>query len=161
ARAALTADAEEAVQREATRPAREVLRQLNGEVSRESASMSAAQTLDMVRRLLPGITPREVSDAFTTGFDPSRALFIAELPASDNVPSEVELVALGRAAVAVAPDKTADVARPTALLTSLPRGGSVVESTTHAASAVTSMWLDNGVRVHHRRMDQRSNEASI
>ncbi len=86
---------------------------------------------------------------------------MAELPQSDNVPSETELVALGRAAVAVTPDKTADVARPTALLSSLPRGGSVVETTTHAASGVTSMWLDNGVRVHHRRMDQRKNEASI
>ncbi len=47
ARAALTAEAEEAVQREATRPARDVLRQLNGEVTRQNASMSADQTLAM------------------------------------------------------------------------------------------------------------------
>jgi zinc protease len=161
ARAALTADAEEAAQREATRPAREVLRQLNGDVTRKGATMSADQTLALLRRLLPGITAREVSDTFASGFDPRQSLFIAELPSGDDVPSEADLLAFGRTAVAVTPDKVADVARPTALLASLPREGAVVESATHAGSAVTSMWLDNGVRVHYRRMDQRKNEASI
>jgi zinc protease len=161
ARAALTADAEEATQREATRPAREVLRQLNGDISRKGATMSAAQTLALLQRLLPGITAREVSDTFASGFDPRQSLFMAELPSGDDVPSEADLLAFGRTAVAVTPDKIADVGRPTALLASLPRGGAVVESATHAGSAVTSMWLDNGVRVHYRRMDQRKNEASI
>src|SRR5713101_5308813 len=58
ARTALIADAEEAVQREATRTAREVLRQLNGDVTRGSRTMSAAQTLALFQRLLPGITSR-------------------------------------------------------------------------------------------------------
>jgi zinc protease len=53
------------------------------------------------------------------------------------------------------------VARVTTLLAALPRGGAVVESVSHPASGVTSLWLDNGVRAHHRRMDQRKNEASI
>jgi zinc protease len=161
ARAALTAEAEEAAQRETTRPAREVLYRLNREVSRQGPLMSAAQTLAVLQRLLPGITAGEVSDAFRANFDPSRAIFIAELPATDDVPSEADLIALGRTAVAVTPDKPADVPRAAALLAALPQEGSVVESRTHAASGVTSMWLDNGVRVHHRRMDQRKNEASI
>jgi zinc protease len=161
ARAALTAEAEEAAQREATRPAREVLYRLNREVSRQGPLMSAAQTLAVLQRLLPGITASEVSDAFRANFDPTRALFIAELPASDDVPSKADLMTLGRTAVAVKPDKPADTPRAAALLATLPRGGSVVESRAHAGSGVTSMWLDNGVRVHHRRMDQRRNEASI
>ena len=45
ARTAIIADAEESVRREATRTAREVLRQLNGEVSRGTRPMSAAQSL--------------------------------------------------------------------------------------------------------------------
>ena len=161
ARVALLADAEEGVRRETTRPAREVLRQLNGNVTRGSQPMSAAQTQALLQRLLPGITAREVSDAFAAASDPSRALFVAELPASDDVPSEAQFLALGRAAVAVKPGKPVDVARATTLLAALPRGGAVVESVPHAASGVTSLWLDNGVRVHHRRMDQRKNEASI
>jgi len=161
ARAALIAQADEAAQREATRPAREVLRQINGAVTRQEPVMSAAQSLALLRRLLPGISAAEVSQAFGANFEPSRALFIAELPASDAVPSEAELVALGRAAVDVKPDKPVEVARATTLLATPPKGGAVVESLTHAASGVTSMWLDNGVRVHHRFMDQRRNEATI
>src|SRR5882724_11645926 len=161
ARTALTADVEEAVQREATRPAREVLRQLNGDVTRWSRTMSAAQTLALFQRLLPGITAREVSDAFTAAFDPRGAIFIAELPASDGVPGEADFLALGRAAVAVKPGKPSHVARAATLLAALPRQGVVVESVPHDASGVTSMWLDNGVRVHHRQMDQRKHEASI
>ena len=161
ARVALLADAEEGVRREATRPAREVLRQLNGDVTRGSRPMSAAQKQALLQRLLPGITARDVSDAFAAAFDPSRAMFIAELPASDEVPSETQLLALGRAAVAVKPGKPVVVARATTLLAAVPRGGTVAESLPHPASGVTSMWLDNSVRVHHRHMDQRKNEASI
>ena len=161
ARVALLADAEEGVRREATRPAREVLRQLNGDVTRGSRPMSAAQKLGLLQRLLPGITAREVSDAFAAAFDPSRAMFIAELPASDEVPKEAQFLALSRTAVAVKPGKPVDVTRATTLLAAVPRGGVVAESLPHTASGVTSMWLDNGVRVHHRHMDQRKNEASI
>src|SRR6266850_172418 len=151
ARTMLIAAAEEGVRRESTRPARDVLRDLNRDVSRRRPPMSAAQTLALFQQLLPGITAREVSDAFADSFDPARALFIAELPAGDDVPSEADLVGLGRAAVDVKPDKPADLAPPSALLATLPRPGTVAESTTHAATAVTSLWLDNGVRVHHRR----------
>ena len=161
ARTMLIAAAEEGVRREATRPARDVLRDLNRDVSRKRPPMSAAQTLALFQRLLPGITAREVSDAFAANFDPARALFIAQLPASDDVPAEPQLLAQGRSAVDVKPDKPADVTVPTALLATLPRPGTVVETTTHAATGITSMWLDNGVRVHHRRMDQRKDEATI
>jgi zinc protease len=161
ARTMLTAAAEEAARQEATRPARDVLRDLNRDVARRRPPMSAAQTLALFQRLLPGITAREVSDAFAEAFDPGRALFVAELPAGDDVPAETDLVALGRAAVDVKPEKPADLAPTTALLAGLPRAGTVVETVTHAASGVTSMWLDNGVRVHHRPMDQRRNEAGI
>jgi zinc protease len=138
-----------------------VLRQLNGEVSRGTRPMSAAQSLALYQKVLPGITAREISDAFAVNFDPTRTLFIAELPASDDPPTEADFLALGRAAVNVKPGKPLDVARATKLLPTMPKGGTVVETTTHAASGVTSMWLDNGVRVHHRAMDQRKNEASI
>lgn len=161
ARAALLADAEAAVRRESTRPAREVLYQINRGVTRQEPLMSAAQTLALLQRLLPGITAREVSDAFAAAFDPSGAIFIAELPANDDVPSQANLVALGRVAVDVKPDKAPDAARAATLLPVLPQGGSVVESRLHAGSGVTSMWLDNGLRVHHRYMDQRRNEASV
>ena len=161
ARVAILADAENAVRRETSRPSREVLRDLNGDVTRGRRPMSAGQKMALFQRLLPGITAREVSDAFAAAFDPGRALFIAELPATDDVPSEADLLSLGRSAVAVRPGQPAEVARATTLLPALPKGGTVVESVLHAAGGVMSLWLDNGVRLHHRRMDQRKNEAAI
>src|SRR5262249_3923268 len=59
ARAAILGQADEAVQREATRPAREVLRQINSTVTRREPLMSAAQSQALLRRLLPGITASE------------------------------------------------------------------------------------------------------
>src|SRR5262249_45384118 len=161
ARVAILADAEDAVRRESTRPSRDALRELNRDVTRGVRPMSASQRLALVQRLLPGISAREVSDAFSVTFDPRRALFIAELPATDDVPSEADFLALGRAAVAVRPGKPVEVTRAKTLLPVLPKGGTVVDSVAHAASGVTSMWLDNGVRAHHRWMDQRKNEAAI
>src|SRR5262249_56961496 len=80
ARAALIAEAEEAVRREATRPARAVLREINEEVTRGGALMSAAQTLALRQRLLPDITARQGSDARAPAFHPQRAIFIAAPP---------------------------------------------------------------------------------
>src|SRR5256886_13079425 len=107
ARTALTADAEEAVQREVTRPAREVLRQLNGDVTRGSRTMSAAQRLALFQRLLPGIPAREGSDTFTAALDPKNGILIAELPATDGVPRQAEVLILGRAPPSLQPGKAA------------------------------------------------------
>ena len=49
----------------------------------------------------------------------------------------------------------------TRLLASPPPGGTVVEEREDEATQVWSGWLDNGVRVHHRRVDQRKNDAVI
>ena len=52
-----------------------------------------------LQRLLPGMTAREVSDAFARTFDPTNAVFVAQLPAGEDVPSESDLLVAGRAAV--------------------------------------------------------------
>ena len=158
ARQATIAQAEEAVQRETTRPAREVLRQINGAVTRQEPIMSAAQSLALLRGMLPGMTAAEVSEAFTRNFDPGQVVFIAELPASDGVPTEAELLALGRAAVEVTPDKVAEVARATALLTTLPTGGTVVESRTACRERrdvdVARQWRARPPPVHGRAQER-------
>ena len=71
-------------------------------------------------------------------------------------------MALGRAAIDVTPDKVAEVragdGAPDRAAQGRHRGR---ERGCMPASGVTSMWLDNGVRAHHRFMDERKNEASI
>lgn len=161
ARMSLIAQAEEAAQREGTLPARAVLRQINSAVARRAPVISAAQRLEFVKRLLPGITAAEVSQLFAANFDPTNVTFIAELPSGGDVPSEAELISLGRSALNVKPEREAEVARASSLLEKLPAGGKIVESIEHSESGVLSGWLDNGVRLHYRFMAERKNEATI
>jgi zinc protease len=158
---AMIAEAEEAAARASTQPARGVLRQLNGAVARGEPVVSAAQRLDLLKRLLPGIAVAEVSRVFAAVFDPAVVVFIAELPAGGDVPDEAQMMARGRAAVDVEPSPPTDAERPTTLLSALPAPGTVVEQVLHAESGVTSAWLDNGVRVHHRFMDQRRAQVNL
>lgn len=160
ARTALIAQAEEAVSRESTVPARAVLARLNGDIARGAPLMSAQQRLDLLKRLLPSIAPAEVSAAFAANFS-GPATFVLTLPTGGDVPSESDLIKLGEAALAVTPEKEAEAARAASLMTKAPAPGKVAERAVHAASAVASAWLDNGVRVHHRFMDQQKNQATI
>jgi len=131
-------------------PRGEVLRHLNGDVTAGAGRCSVDQTLALFQRLLPGITAREVSDPSRRLRRPRGAIFIAGLPASDGGPSEAEVPgALGRAAVAVKPGQARQRRAATTLLSALAQGRGRGGERSHAASGVTSMWLDNGVRVHH------------
>src|SRR5207245_11489013 len=85
----------------------------------------------------------------------------AQLRAIIQCPNGTDMRYSTRASSDVKPEKPSDVTPATALLATLPKPGTMVETTTHAAAGVTSLWLDNSVRAHHRQMDQRKNEASI
>jgi zinc protease len=160
-RRAMLADAEEVVQRRPTQPARAVLRQLNGAVARQEPLMSAEQSRALLQRLLPGIDAAEVSRAFATTFDFANVVVTATLPAADGVPDDQALARAGRSALQARVEAAADVVAAARLLEAPPPVGGVAERSEHAASGVTSAWLDNGVRVHHRFVDQRRNEVRV
>lgn len=157
----LLAQAEEAVKRESTLPARVHLQRMNGAIAEGEPIMSAQQRLDLLRELLPTIKVSEISARFKELYDPTNAIFIAELPLSAGVPSEAELIKLGTEAFSVQPAPDAEEARATALLAREPVAGKVAEVAMDQASGVSSGWLSNGVRMHHRFMDNRKNTATI
>ena len=103
ARTAFIAESEQTVQREATLPARSVLRHINSKVARREPISSAAQNLAILKQLLPGIPAPEVSTVFAANFDPANVVFVAELPSGGAVPTEADLAAAGRRAVSVQP----------------------------------------------------------
>jgi zinc protease len=160
-RTAWLAEADEAANHEPTAPARERLTRINSDVGSGEPTLSAAQRRDAARDLLPGVTAAEVSAAFAQMFDPDNAVFVLEIPGGSAPPTEAEFLALCATAFDVAPEAEAEAARPTTLLATPPEPGTVAESSVHAASGVFSAWLGNGVRVHHRRMTERRNEATV
>lgn len=142
-------------------PARAVLGRMNRSIADGEPLMSAQQELDLARQILPTITTGDISKAFAELFDPSKVTFVVQLPSTASPPTEPELVSLGQTAMSVKPEKAADEARAAALLDELPTPGTVLESASHESSAVTSGWLSNGVRFHHRFMDVRKEQATI
>lgn len=155
------ASLEQFVAQESTMPARAMLGRMNRAIADGEPIMSAQQELDLARQLLPTITAEEVSASFAELFDPSAATFVAQLPTKAAPPTEEELISLGRAALSVRPDRQAEEVRADSLLESLPVPGEVVEAALHESSGVTSGWMSNGVRFHHRFMDIRKEQATV
>ena len=160
-RRALLAEAEEAVQRQPTQPARAVLRELNAAVARGEPLSSAEQRRAVLQRLLAGIDAAEVSRVFAATFDFTDVVVVATLPAGEGVPDDAALAALGRTVLLAGVEAPAEVAADARLLEAPPRPGRVVAQDEHAGSGVRSVWLDNGVRVHHHFVSQRRNEARV
>lgn len=161
ARTQIISQGERAVQVEGTLPAAVLLRGMNSTVARGEPIMSPQQRLDLMNQLLPKIELKEVSWAFAKMFDPSAATFVVTLPTSAEVPSESELLSLGREAVSVEPAAETVAAMTKTMLESAPAAGNVVSATAHEASGVKSAVLSNNAVVHHRFMDYRKNDASI
>lgn len=155
------AGAERAVETEATQPAQAIISRLNGSVSTGEPIMSAQQRLDLLKELLPKITPEEVGQRFAKEFDPQAVAFVAVLPAGKDVPTEAELLQLGTEALQVEPTPEVEQARPTQLMEQTPTGGALKDGSLHEATQVWSGWLNNNVRVHYRFMDERKNSVSV
>jgi zinc protease len=162
ARKALISGAERALETEPTEPARAILGELNSAVSAGEPVLSAEQALALTRELVPTLTAKETSARFAELFDTSKpATFHLQLPSSAEVPTEAQLTELGVKALEVKPENEAVAERPKSLLEKLPEPGKIAESGTHDASKVYSAWLDNGARVHFRKMDYRKDEVGV
>jgi len=160
-RAQVHAAAERAVEQEPTQPARQILQRLNGVVAEGEPFLSAERRLELVEEYADGITREEISARFAELFDTRAVTFIATLPASADLPTEEELVSLGREAVSVTPEADEEVEAATSLMTELPEPGAMSEPILHEATEVRTVELDNGAVVHHRFMDYRKGSATI
>ncbi|MCE9618767.1 MAG: insulinase family protein [Planctomycetes bacterium] len=153
--------AERAVETESTVAASALVGRMNNSLVSGEPIMSPKQRLELLKQQLPGITAEEVATRFTKEFDPKAVAFIAVLPSSVDVPTEEQLLKIGTDAMAVSPKQDVEVAHATKLMNELPQPGTLKEQDEHAASQVWSGWLSNNVRMHHRFMDYKKNEATV
>lgn len=162
-KAQMISSAEQLVQQESTLPVRAVIGRINRDVAVGDTTMSASQELDLLNQILPTITAEEVSARFAQLFDPASVTFVVTLP--DNVPggipTEQQVIDLGRKALDVKPAPMSEDARPTSLLARKPEPGKIVEQSEFAPAAVATAVFENGVIVHHRFMDIRKDEVTV
>lgn len=157
----LTADAERSVRTESTQNARGLLMQINASIADEEPVLSAQQYLDQLNTLLPTIKLDDVTKRFDALFQPSQFAFVMAMPSSADVPSESDVLAAARAALARTTEAKAEQKTADAILATLPTPGKVVDTKTDSDLGVTHAWLSNGVRVHHRFMDYKKDTAYI
>ncbi|MCI0534273.1 MAG: insulinase family protein [Verrucomicrobiales bacterium] len=162
AKSEMLSSAERAVRTEPTRNARDIAGEIINAVNDREPVPSAQQNLDLYHELLPGIRLSEVNTAFKDNFLPGKFAHVVTMSSKEpNVPSRDEVLAKARAAWARAVEapKQGDVLDT--LLTRLPTPGKVVESTEDKDLGITSAWLENGARVHHRFMDYKKDSVFV
>jgi zinc protease len=163
AKRATLATAEHMAQTEATQDALIFIRAMHRAISLRERPLSAAQEVELLRQLLPGITRAEIAATFAANFVPEHRAYVLSLPeqAGVAIPSREELRQVVETVLAqpVAPWQSQE--RPTALLETPPQPGTIVEQTRFAPLQITQVTLSNNVRVHYRFMDFKKDEVTV
>ncbi|MHC5112158.1 MAG: M16 family metallopeptidase [Planctomycetota bacterium] len=159
----IIADAERAVKTESTRNARGIMSGITSSVNNREPYMSAQQNLDMLGELLPSVTVEEVSKAFNNHFKPGTFSYVVQMPEKEDVaiPSRDDVLATARAAWSRQVEPIKEDSTPTTLLAYEPRPGKLTEMETDSDLGITSGWLSNGIRVHHRFMDYKKDSVLV
>jgi len=163
ARKEILADAERSRRTEPTTAARRVLYQMLSAVNNHEPALSARQELDLYRKLLPTVQLAEVNEAISQHFEPGTFAYVIQMPEKDGVtvPGREQLLAVARAAWTHKVAQIEEAEHATTLLAALPTPGKVVDSTLDEDLGITSAWLANGVRVHHRFMDYKEDTIMV
>ncbi|MFI4917577.1 MAG: M16 family metallopeptidase [Phycisphaerales bacterium JB060] len=154
----LLASAERAVESEPTRPSRSLQGAVVEAIASGEPFVGVAQQLELLRELLPAVTLEEANADFRETFAFDDAVFTLQTRQDDSTPTESELLAAGNAALAQEPEPYQAQARADSLLEQEPTPGRIAQKTVHEETGVTSLWLDNGVRVHIKRMTERQGQ---
>jgi len=159
----IKAGAERAVETESTRSGRGLMFSITQSVGDKEPFMSAGQELEIISDQLAGITIDEVDKAFRKHFDKDTYAVVVEMPEKESIaiPTSEDVLAATRAAFARKTEPIKESAGASELLAKAPEPGKIVESTVDDDLGVTSAWLENGVRVHHRFMDYKKDSVLV
>lgn len=161
ARSSLLGRLEQDAMQESTLPERVILSRLASTVAADEPLVSPQQVLSLARQLVPFVRPGEASRAFSRLFDTSRTTFMVQIPTDAGVPAESAVLELASSFADRTPEPDADEEVADSLMDGAPEAGEIVALSTHAASGVGTAVLDNGVVVHHRKMEQRKNFVDV
>ncbi len=159
----LLADAERAVKTESTANSRRFAFGMLFNRNSDEPTMSAQQKLDLHKEFLPRITLAELNESFKNNFTPGTFAYVVTIADKEGVtvPARDQVSAAIKSAWAkkVMPMEQKDA--PTELLAAMPQSGRIVETVTDEQLGITSAWLSNNVRVHHRFMNYKEDTVFV
>ncbi len=164
ARAEILAEMQEAALSEDGSDVTAAMEKMSRVVEHGSALMSPRQGLALVERAMETISAGEVSESLSACFDLDRSVVVVLTPGEGGASVGEGLRPLVEESLASLPNAAAQEDRAAALLAWAPRierSGGVSEITLDPESGVTSLWLNNGVRGHHREMRDRPGRVVI
>ncbi len=158
----LIASLERRVSTESTVNARSVLGMMNSAVESGEPILSAQQRLEAVQKVLPTITGEDIASAFREMFDFEKAMYLVQLPANAaQIPSEADLLEIGKSAIAAEPEAITEEARAASLMETLPEPGTLVTGAVHLDTEIWTGSFSNNATVHHRFMDAKEDSITV
>jgi len=163
ARKSFIASAEQAERTESTRAARSLMSRMNYQLTQGRMPMSAAQRLELLRKLFDTVKLEEVSSVFAANFEPSARLVLVTMPEKKElpIPIQAKLLAITKKAESEEVKALEAKARPKSLLEQDPTPGTVLAKSEEPDLKILSLTLSNGVRVHLRDMDFRKDQVQV
>jgi len=158
------ADAERAVERESTQDARVFVNRFSGAIGDGQPIMSAAQRLDLMKKITSEATLADVQRVFVEHFknkDYTYTLIMPETKEGLKLPTAEDVLAAASAAWALKTEAVAETKAADSILASLPEPGKIEKQTTDEDLKITTVKYANGVTVHHRFMDYKKDEILI
>lgn len=128
----------------------EVMRWLNYNDAAGHVWMTMEGELALARRILIGVRAEELTRVLREMLPEGGETVLVTAP-EDGIDRD-EVLAIAGDAMAGPLEPVAPVAPAAALVDRPPEGGEVAEISVHPASGVSSAWLSNNVRVHHRAL---------
>lgn len=148
-------------QSEPTMSSDSLARLLADSVVRKAPLLSGRQNVQLLEKLLPSVTPEDVSDRFRATFDLESMALCLEIPDAVNAPTEAALATAAKAHQGARVDPPAEPIIVTTLMEDrpAPRGLAAVEL--DSATGVLTMRFDSGAVVRHRRMDEGAGRVIV
>ena len=163
AKASVLAGIKETVAREQTRDTRQIVSQINEDVSTGSVPLSATEALALAQAMLPGIAREEIEVQFRSDFSSAKRMITLFLPDATNAvtPSDSDV----RAAVAAAEKEPLEAWKEepsvSGFLEKDPPKVELSEPEKDAELEVSTFRLANNLVVRHRQMRTHENEVLI
>lgn len=156
-------DAERAVETEGTWEASTHINRIANALGTRAPLMSAAQRLELTKRVLESVTPADVNRIFAANYGNRSYTYVVILPEREDVarPTEEEVLAAASAAWAVETEAPGETEQPLTLLAELPEPGAVKSRVTDDDLKITTFVLENGVIVHYRYMDYKKDQVFV
>ncbi|MDB5327262.1 MAG: peptidase, partial [Phycisphaerales bacterium] len=160
----ILANAQQAVVAEKSRDSVAVIDSIASDIGQDKPLMSAAQELELLKKLTTGLKAAEVSAAFDDAFGTKNYDYVLSMPLGKPeapTPTPAEVLAAADAAWSAKTEAPSASDAGGDLLAAAPAAGTIASEETDKDLAVATTTFANGVVMHHKYSDYKKDEILV